>query len=112
LKRQKVALVTGVSRHKGIGKAICLALASKGFDICFTYWSRYDDTMPWKVSPIEPEEIRSEIVALGVKCEKIEVDFTQENAAKIIFDFAESKLGKINVLINNATHSTDSFIVI
>lgn len=106
----KIAIVTGVSRHKGIGKAICLALANQGIDICFTYWSAYDKSMPWDVKANEQEEIRSEVLATGVRCEKIEVDFFAEDAAAQIFNFAESKLGKPTILVNNATYSTDCTI--
>ena len=105
-----IALVTGVSRHKGIGKAICLALANNGIDICFTYWSAYDRAMPWEVKDYEHEEIQNEILAAGVRCEKIEVDFFSEDASTQIFNFVESKLGKPTILVNNATHSTDSTI--
>lgn len=107
---RKIALVTGVSRHKGIGKAICLALAKKGMDICFTYWSAYDELMPWDTNASEPAEIKNEILALGVRCDKIEIDFAEDSSPKTIFDFAELSLGKVDVLINNATHSTDSAI--
>ncbi|WP_156479510.1 hypothetical protein [Alkalihalobacillus trypoxylicola] len=35
---RKVAIVTGASRSKGIGAAICLSLAEAGMDIFFTQW--------------------------------------------------------------------------
>jgi len=34
---KRIAIITGVSRLKGIGKAICTELASHGIDIFFTY---------------------------------------------------------------------------
>ena len=34
----KVALITGVERRRGIGSAICRALAYRGADVFFTYW--------------------------------------------------------------------------
>ena len=39
---KKLAIVTGVSRLNGIGKAICVELAKNGVDIFFTYWLDYD----------------------------------------------------------------------
>ena len=40
---QRIAIVTGVSRLKGIGRAICLALAKKGDEeqSDFTLWGCY-----------------------------------------------------------------------
>ena len=38
----RIALVTGTSRLKGIGAAVCKKLAEEGIDVFFTYWSRYD----------------------------------------------------------------------
>ena len=35
--KNKVALVTGVTRRQGIGAAVALALAERGADICTGY---------------------------------------------------------------------------
>jgi 3-oxoacyl-[acyl-carrier protein] reductase len=69
--RRKIAIVTGVSRLKGIGRAICCELAENGFDIFFTYWKEYDNQMPWKVTENEPDQIQQEIISFGVQCEKL-----------------------------------------
>jgi NAD(P)-dependent dehydrogenase (short-subunit alcohol dehydrogenase family) len=45
----KVALVTGVTRRKGIGAAVALALAWAGADVGTAYFRPYDRTMPWSV---------------------------------------------------------------
>ena len=39
---RRLAIVTGASRRRGIGTAVCLALAQTGIDIFFTHWSPYD----------------------------------------------------------------------
>lgn len=99
-----LAIVTGVSRLKGIGYAICRQLAKNGVDICFSYWRPYDESMPWGIEASEPDQIQKEIRSLGVKCEKIEVDLTGDLAAMQIFDFTNAKMGSATILINNATH--------
>ena len=38
----RVAMVTGASRRRGIGAAICRALASHGADILCTHWPPFD----------------------------------------------------------------------
>lgn len=64
------ALVTGVSRHRGIKTAICRALAKAGANIFFTYWQKYDRTMPWGADETQPEQLQQELQALGIQAEK------------------------------------------
>lgn len=106
----RIAIVTGVSRLKGIGRAICYELASRGFDIFFTYWLPYDRNMPWKIGENEPETILKEILDLGVKCEKLELDLSSEKAYEKLFSSVKSKLGNPVILVNNATYSTETTI--
>ena len=42
-----VVLVTGVGRTVGIGAGDRARLAEDGWDVATTYWSAYDDRMPW-----------------------------------------------------------------
>ena len=107
---RKIAIVTGVSRLKGIGRAICCELAKREFDVFFTYWTEYDNQMPWKVNTNEPELIQQEIKEFGVKCEKLELDLSNENAIDILFKEVNDKLGNPLVLVNNATYSTQTTI--
>ena len=55
--RGRVALVTGVGRRRGIGSAVCLALASRGADVVLSYWRAYDREMPWASDEDEPEAL-------------------------------------------------------
>jgi len=107
---RKIALVTGVSRLKGIGYAICTELAKRNFDIFFTYWTNYDNQMPWKVESDEPTHIQNEILELGVKCEKLELDLAITNSVLLLFNEVQDKLGQASVLVNNATYSTQTGI--
>lgn len=107
---RKIALVTGVSRLKGIGRAICCELAERNFDIFFTYWTDYDNQMPWKVNDNEPELIQQQVRDFGVKCEKLELDLSSENAIETLFNEVKNKLGNPLVLVNNATYSTQTTI--
>jgi len=106
----KIAVVTGVSRLKGIGKAICLELATRKYDIFFTYWTEYDKTMPWGIDKKEPDQIQQELLALGIKCEKLELDLGEDHASARLFDSIQNSLGSPSVLINNATYSTATSI--
>lgn len=107
---KKIALVTGVSRQNGIGRTICVELAKRGFDIFFTYWLDYDKQMPWNVNEDEPNLIQQEIRDIGVSCEKMELDLSNENAVEILLDKVQNVLGSPLALINNATYSTQTSI--
>lgn len=104
----KIAVVTGASRLKGIGAAICRKLADEGTDIFFTYWSNYDNAMPWKLKENEPEQLKKELLNKGVQAVFMELDLTKNNAAKILFDSVQKDLGEPNILINNAAYPTDN----
>lgn len=105
----KIAIVTGASRAKGIGTEICRELAREGADIFFTHWSKYDRLMDYfneddfKWSRHLMEEIRS----LGVRCESMELDLSQPDAPRKLLDEVQNKLGSPSILVNNATHSVD-----
>ncbi|AUB35233.1 hypothetical protein COO91_01105 [Nostoc flagelliforme CCNUN1] len=47
----RVALVTGVSRRKGIGKVIAQRLAMLGADVFIHSYSPYDATQAWGADP-------------------------------------------------------------
>lgn len=108
--KRTIALVTGVGRIKGLGRAICIELAKSGNDIFFTYWRSYDREMPWEVQDNEPDLIQDEIRKLGARCEKIELDLSDVNSATTLFNEVENKLGAPAILVNNATYSTPTNI--
>lgn len=101
----KRALVTGASRRIGIGAAICRALAHAGADIAFTHWTRYDTGM-YGSSAAEPAELVAELRAMGVQAEAIEFDLSASDAGTRLFDEVASRLGAIDILVNNAAFST------
>jgi 3-oxoacyl-[acyl-carrier protein] reductase len=106
----RIAIVTGVTRLKGIGRGICLELAKNGIDIFFTYWRDFDRNMPWGVEDDEPEIIQDEIRKIGVRCEKIELDLMLEESVTILLYQVELKLGNPSIIINNAAYSTQTDI--
>ncbi len=108
--QNRIAIVTGVTRSKGIGKAICTELAKQGNDIFFTYFRDYDRTMPWGVDDNEPDLIQKEIASFGVKCVKIELDLSKTDSVEILFNQVEKLMGNPSILVNNAAYSTQTDI--
>ncbi|WP_413378533.1 SDR family oxidoreductase [Alkalihalobacillus sp. 1P02AB] len=104
----KIAIVTGVSRLKGIGAAICKELADAGYHIFFTYWTEYDKEMPWSIKLDEPLELKEELIKRGVKVSCMELDLTQYDAPEKLLNTVYEQLGSPDFLINNAAYSTNN----
>lgn len=86
----RVALVTGGS--KGLGKAMALGLADAGADVVLA--SRHEGELQ-----AAAEEIRA---ATGRRAEFLAVDMTSRTDIERLANFAVDKLGKVDILINNA----------
>jgi 3-oxoacyl-[acyl-carrier protein] reductase len=103
--RGRVALVTGVGRQRGIGSAVCRALASRGADVVYSYWRAYDGEAPWASAEDEPRSLLGELRDAGVRAEEVEVDLSLPEAAWRLLDGAEKTLGRPSILVNVAAHS-------
>lgn len=106
--KDKIAIITGVSRLKGIGAAICKELAETGYHIFFTYWTEYDKEMPWSIKLDEPSKLKEELMQRGVKVSSMELDLTEEDAPERLLINVVEKLGYPDILINNAAYSTNN----
>ena len=104
--RGRVAVVTGVGRRRGIGSAVCRALAARGADVVLSYWKTYDRERPWDADEDEPRRLVEELRALGVRAEAIEVDLSLPESPQELLDAAEQSVGRPSILVNVAAHST------
>ncbi|GKV54456.1 3-ketoacyl-ACP reductase [Sporosarcina sp. NCCP-2222] len=106
--QRKIAIVTGVSRLRGIGAAICNELAEAGYDVFFTYWTEYDKKMPWSMSSDEPLKLKEELSKKGVRTASLELDLTKDEAPDQLMNYVKEQLGNPDILINNAAYSTNN----
>lgn len=97
--------ITGASRAAGIGAAIARALARDWRDIFVTYYRPYDDETGFAGSPDEPEELLDDLRRAGCRAAGLEMDLSDPTAPARLLDAAESALGPVRVLVNNATYS-------
>jgi 3-oxoacyl-[acyl-carrier protein] reductase len=104
--RVKIALVTGVGRRRGIGSAICRALACSGADVFFTYWGRYDRDVSGDFDEDGPEALREELRGMGVRAEGVELDLSLPESPERLLDAVAGRLGPPSILVNNAAYST------
>lgn len=105
----KIAVITGASRSKGIGSAICIELAKVGADIFFTHWSPYDRQMDYfeEEDTSWSKELVTEIKKYGVRCEALALDLSKPDAPAQLLEEVQKRLGTPSILVNNATHSID-----
>ena len=94
---KKVVLVTGAS--KGIGKAIAIEFAKKGYNVAINYYS--DDAGANKVKGYIVENYDVDVML----CKK---DVSKENEVKDMVDSVINYFGKIDVLVNNAGIAIDT----
>ena len=87
---EKVAVITG--GDSGIGKAVAVNFAREGADVAIVYLKESDDAR-------ETEEL---VAGYGRKCLRIEADLKQESEAVKAIEMVKNKLGKIDILVNNA----------
>ncbi len=101
---RRLAIVTGASRQRGIGTAVCRALARAGVDIFFTHWSAYDRKMPWGAEEDTPTQLQRQLRGMGVRCEHLMIDLSSIDAPQQIMNAVEPQLGPASILVNNATY--------
>ena len=97
--KDKVALVTGASR--GIGKAAALALASQGAKIVVNYAR----------SSNAAEATVQEIVKAGTEAIALQADVSQSAEVDDLIKQTLDKLGRIDVLVNNAGITKDTLLL-
>lgn len=105
--RGRVAVVTGVGRRRGIGSAVCRALAARGADVALSYWKPYDRGMPWDPDEDEPRMVVGELTGAGVRAEAVEVDLSLAGSPGMLLDAVEERLGAPSILVNVAAHSVN-----
>ena len=95
------ALVTGVSRLRGIAAAVARSLAGEGWTVAGSGYRPYDETEPWGAEPDAPERLRAE----GVLAAWNEDDLGDEAAPARVLAAAEQSVGPLTALVIVHTES-------
>lgn len=94
-----VVLVTGSA--KGIGKSTVIEFAKKGYDVVINYLSSE------KEAKILEKSLKDNY-SVNVLC--IKGDMSKESDVLSLMEEVESKLGSIDILVNNASVSVDNYL--
>ena len=86
----KVALITG--GDSGIGRAVAIAFAREGADVCISYLEEHEDA----------EETRGLVAAEGGRCIVVAGDIGDERHCRELVERTVNDLGRLDVLVNNA----------
>lgn len=86
----KVALITG--GDSGIGRAVALAFASQGADVCIGYYTEHDDA----------RRTASDVEEAGRRCLMLPGDIRSPKVCRGLVDHAVDRFGRIDILVNNA----------
>ncbi|HET8570135.1 MAG TPA: SDR family oxidoreductase [Candidatus Limnocylindria bacterium] len=90
----KVAIVTG--GDSGIGRAVAIAFAKEGADVCVNYLEEDHDA----------RETRRLVEEHGGRCLLVKGDVGQEAVCRRIVRRCRERLGRIDVVVNNAAEQT------
>jgi 3-oxoacyl-[acyl-carrier protein] reductase len=103
----RVALVTGVSRRKGIGFAIARHLAAAGAEVFVQSWTAFDASMPWGADEIDA--VLAELREIG-RVEHLAADFLLPDTAQQVVESAQKTFGHIDILVANHAYSVDAHL--
>ena len=95
----KVAIVTG--GNSGIGKAIVLALAQNGASVVIDYVA----------NPEATEELEQQVTKLGEQAVGVKADVSKVADLQRLIDTAVQKLGRLDIMVNNAGIETRSSVI-
>ena len=93
------AIVTGGG--KGIGRAVCLALAEQGVNVAVNYAG----------SQSAAEETAALCQEKGVQAMAVQADVAQADQVEALFAKATEAFGRLDILVNNAGITRDNLIV-
>jgi NAD(P)-dependent dehydrogenase (short-subunit alcohol dehydrogenase family) len=85
-----VAVVTGGSR--GIGRAVAVALARQGWNVCFSYISNKGAA----------DETSAAIEAAGRRALAVQADISSREDIRRLFESTQKAFGRLDALVNNA----------
>lgn len=104
----KTALVTGVSRRRGIGFAVATQFARLGADIFLHHYRPHDTRLPWGGDDLDAvrEALRAEL-APGARLGDVSADLRDAASVPRVIEAARALTGRLDILVCNHAQSGD-----
>ena len=97
----RVALITGVSRRRGIGFAIARQLSTLGADLFMHSFAAYDAAQPWGADRDGPISLVEELRCNGVRVEYADADLDDPDAPESLIHSALKAYGHVDIVVVN-----------
>ncbi len=101
----RIALITGVSRRRGIGFAVADRLARLGADLFCHAFTPFDAEQPWGADEAGTEALQAELRRHGTRVESMQADFAEPDAPQRVVSAAVAALGPLDILVANHAYS-------
>ena len=102
----RVAVVTGVSRRRGIGFAVARRLLADGAHVLIHSWPAHDAGQPWGADPGGVEGLLEELGGSGPRLRHVEADLGDPAAPARVVEDALEAFGALDVLVANHARSS------
>ena len=104
----KTALVTGVSRRRGIGFAVATQFARLGADVFIHHYRPHDTRLPWGGDDLDAvrDALRGEL-APGAQLGDASGDLRDEASIPLVIEAARGLTGRLDILVCNHAQSGD-----
>ncbi len=104
----KTALVTGVSRRRGIGFAIATKLAALGANIVFQHYRQHDLAQPWGGDDLRAvrQGVHAHLVG-NARADDIEANLSDPSLVGVVIAAAKALTGSVDILVCNHAKSGD-----
>jgi 3-oxoacyl-[acyl-carrier protein] reductase len=103
---ERVALVTGVSRRRGIGFAVARRLLADGAYVVIHSWTAHDAEQPWGADPDGVAAVLEELGGIGPRLDHVEADLADPASPAAVVAHAVRSFGAIDVLVVNHARSS------
>ena len=102
----RTAVVTGVSRRRGIGFAVAARLASMGASLFVHHFAPHDAEQPWGADSTDEvlARLRGSLTE-GARLAEASVDLAADDGAHRLIERANAELGHLDVLVCNHARS-------
>jgi 3-oxoacyl-[acyl-carrier protein] reductase len=101
----RIALVTGVSRRRGIGFAVATRLLRDGARVFAHSYAAYDSTQAWGADPGGMDELLADLGGLGPHLAHLVTDLAGAGEPERLVRTATERYGPLDTLVINHARS-------